>query len=98
MQRNARFDDYTATGATVTLTLKPGATLTHVSGGPTEEGYYRCETVYAYTDGIVYRDTYTDSRDCDGRYSMHTAEQLIDGKWERVNASQRDYSAEAAGY
>ena len=40
-ERNARFWVYSgnAEGGWVKLTLKPGQTLTHASGGPCDEGY-----------------------------------------------------------
>ena len=95
------------------LTLDEGETHEREWGGPTDEGYsYGGETLRHEGDRIVsYR--WTRSRDCDGPldtasesecsvyrlhayYNAHTGKYLPD--WERVNESQRDYFAEAAGY
>jgi hypothetical protein len=56
----------------VRLTLKPGESLEHCYGGPTEEGYsWTCETwtldVDQFNNPIVRREISVDASDCDGR-------------------------------
>lgn len=83
--------------ARITLTEDKPVTLYHSS--PTDEGWHSEGCTYWLENGIVYADHYTDGRDCDGRLSTeyHTR-RLTDGTWELLNRSQRDYTAEAAGY
>lgn len=69
---NARFWTY-VNGGPVKLTLKPGQSLTHETGGPTDEGWYHDITDWTYEtddDGkpIVTRNWSTDGQDCDGRH------------------------------
>jgi hypothetical protein len=109
---NARFWVY-ANDSLVKLTLKPGQVLRHVEGGYTDEGYSWTETRWEYDDFDckLLRSKTTESRDCDGRmdyfseyecglielnYSRDGEEDYPD--WKVLHRSQRDYSAEAAGY
>ena len=79
---------------------------------PNEEGYTEeIQTFYRQGDYVI-SEVEEDSRDCDGRHSSHrihrchvsmlqariTPEGVLIPKWERIEASQRDYAAEAAGY
>jgi len=70
------------------------------SGGEHEEGYsYTLET-YWYEDRLIYHESITDSRDCDGTF-LHFSSYVWDKgnqEWEKLDGSQRDYSAEAMGY
>ena len=85
--------------------------VTFESGGPDDEGFEYVSDEYVLENGVVIRNTYTESRDCDGRMSSHVRSVCPVGRlsvrefegdklpdWERSDASQRDYSAEAAGY
>lgn len=107
---NARFWAY-INGAPVKLTLAPHQTLRHVSGGLTEEGY-SWECIYWHFDGAsIHRGVTVQACDCDGRIDRHHDSQcaLADlaaceyegiayAAWSDGEESQRDYSAEAAGY
>ena len=97
--------------ADVRLTLTNGQTIALVRGGPTDEGYSHESVRFTLEGDTVVQEYDSDARDCDGRFSTSgTAECRIDRldahqyngqgypKWERVDASQRDYSAEAMGY
>ena len=91
-----------------------GKRISFSSGGPNEEGYSYTVREYWAEDGIVYRREITQSKDCDGRIDRECVTtwdgetyRLDDTvleygqplpHWERQDASQRDYSAEAAGY
>ena len=59
------------------VTLKPGQTLSHHQGNPTDEGWSSESTTYHYaaSDSCVYRQTVTDGRDCDGRLTHWYADQ-----------------------
>ena len=69
---NARFWIY-VNGGPVKITLRPGQSITHESGGPCDEGWsYESETWTLETDRnntpIVARAWCTESQDCDGRH------------------------------
>lgn len=72
---NARFWVY-VNGGPVKLTLKPGQSLTHETGGPCDEGWsheiteWTHETIdYADSETpVVTRNWSTESQDCDGRH------------------------------
>lgn len=96
------------------LTLQDGQTLTHRTGYSDEEGYSRTVESWTYEDGIVKREIGRDSTDCDGRHSYYQQDFCEpadlagaeawerDGMrvpaWSQASQSQRDHSAEAAGY
>jgi len=65
---NARFWVYLH-GSAVKLTLRPGQTMNHCYGGPTEEGWHSEATQWhlAADEPVVYRQWCSDGRDCDGR-------------------------------
>lgn len=65
---NARFWVY-VNGGPVKLTLRPGQSLEHVTGGPTEEGWQSSATRWTHDAecGVVAREWAEDGRDCDGR-------------------------------
>lgn len=107
---NARFWTYVH-GDLVKLTLRPGQTLEHSEGGPTEEGYHWLWIEWTLHHDHVTRFTREDSRDCDGRVtdeehaecaldqlSAHEFEGTRFPQWERSHERHRDYNAEAAGY
>lgn len=67
---NARFWDI-INGGLVKITLKPGQSITHFRGGPTEEGWFLEETTWYYDPYLdaVRCHTINDGVDCDGRLS-----------------------------
>ena len=67
MTRNARFWVWSLNGGWVKLTLLPGQSLTHWTGGDTDEGYSYSAETYTHDDDRVICTQTTDSRDCDGR-------------------------------
>ena len=122
----------------VRLTLRPGQSLSHWTGGATDEGVAFEATTWRNEDGDVFADYQRWGRDCDGRYAENTTSRLTGAErvdatalwspgswmpasfqpvewfgdyelhdaadnvrrstWERVEASQWDEFAEAAGY
>ena len=89
------------------ITLKLGQSLSHYTGGPTDEGWSSHEVTWTYNaPREIAREYYSDGVDCDGRLSS-CGENVWDGQelnewgypaWQDVSHSQRDYSAEAMGY
>jgi hypothetical protein len=79
-ERNARFWVYSgnAEGGWVKLTLKPGQTLSHASGGPCDEGYSYREDSWTHNGDHLQGESSTESRDCDGRYSHYWEGHAID--------------------
>lgn len=82
-------------------------------GGPTDEGFSFTCYKFTLEPGLVRLEVSTEARDCDGRievYNEYTCpidklESVLSPldatripEWECVDCSQRDYSAEAAGY
>ena len=66
--------------------------------GETEEGYSSVYELWENDGGTLYRVIHSESSDCDGNYSSVKEQKLVDGLWLKVNESQRDHSAERAGY
>lgn len=102
-----------ATNSLQRVILHADRPLTIESGGPTEEGYSYTTEHYEYhrAEGVVTRETDTRALDCDGRLDRRSLSEcpLSDlaahehngtrfPVWRRVEANQRDYSAEAMGY
>lgn len=112
MTKNIRFWDYTA--SPVKITLSPGQKLTYKKYETDDEGWILKNITWEYIDNILICVIYTDGVDCDGRLSSIQAfsceiEDLFSGgvneelnikypKWNLLNCSQRDYSAESMGY
>ena len=111
---NARFWAYVNQGP-VKITLKPNQVLSHVEGGPTDEGWSYHATCWDHEGDRVTREYTNNACDCDGRLDRYSDDECLledlregsksftnDGvampKWQRVSASQRDHSAERAGY
>lgn len=67
--RNARFWVFVNGGA-AKLTLRPGQTLRHGTGGPTDEGWSWGETSWTHAGDEVRREWVEDGRDCDGRQTQ----------------------------
>lgn len=111
---NARFWIYYAPAeCCVKVTLRPGQKIEYHSGGLTEEGSHYEWQQYSHENGVIVSRREQRGRDCDGRYSYSNTDicKLENLKayqnrytglnmplWEDGEYSQRDYSAEAAGY
>jgi len=111
--KNARFWTY-ANGSFAKITLSEGKKITHVSGGPCDEGYHWERNIWRLEAGVVVREIETRSRDCDGRHDTSNVltcpvelltatapdeyRDVPTPKWETEDSEQRDYTAEAAGY
>lgn len=110
----ARFWVYTGDCALVKITLRDGQTLHHSTGGATDEGWSRESVMWTFENGVVTRHSCNDGVDCDGRLTRSYVDSCSAANlasepayyhpgfkipaWETVNASQRDYSAEAMNY
>lgn len=107
---NARFLVW-VNGDRVTLSLTPGDSLSHSHFARTDEGFESGTVTWSLDDGVVTLDSWSESRDCDGAHRSSTTLEChvtelqsheYDGallpKWAEVGSSQRDYSAEQAGY
>jgi hypothetical protein len=68
MNRTARFWVW-ENGGWVKLTLKPGEERSRYHSCRTEEGYAADCVTWTSTEEGVLRESATDGRDCDGRYS-----------------------------
>ena len=74
---NARFWVWECDGW-VKLTVKPGETLKHYSGGPCEEGFHYEMTAWEYDKDFgedapqIVRHFTSESRDCDGPLEHHS--------------------------
>lgn len=64
----------------------------------TEEGFSATYEVLENCNGNLHRVIETESADCDGYYSSNKVQQLIESKWQTIDASQRDHAAEKQGY
>lgn len=107
---NARFWVY-ANGP-AKITLKPGQTLRHSRGGPTDEGYSYEEDSWEHLGNRIEHNWFVDGRDCDGRMTKTGSRisMLEDLKahaglddlsypvWRIEDYYQRDFEAEKAGY
>lgn len=112
-QKNVRFWIYWNCPTKITLKPGQVINICQ-GGPTEEGFHYHSETyTYDVEYGKVYRETNGISRDCDGRFEQHCTEvcgvedlklmhnDYVDidyPKWEDVEHSQRDYSAEAMGY
>ena len=56
-------------GGWVKITLNPGESFTHETGGPDEEGWSRNSTTWTYDGWCVHREYTSEGRDCDGRHA-----------------------------
>ena len=64
--RNARF--WVFINGPVKLTLKPGQTLEHMSGGYEDEGWSSDCNTWEHTGDSVFHEWSHDAQDCDGRH------------------------------
>ena len=53
----------------VKITLKPGQSLSHEHGGPTDEGWNYESQTWIHEGDCIRLDTFSDGVDCDGRLS-----------------------------
>lgn len=111
--RKARFWTL-AHGSPVKLTLRPGQKLTFGYADRTDEGWTTYGETVTHAGDVVLCDRYDYGVDCDGRSSQESLSscplpELMAGNadfdtaivwpaWRRESASQRDHTAEAAGY
>lgn len=105
-----------ANGTYSRVTLRADQSLEHCEGGPTDEGFHYAASTWWYDRdaGLLRRNYYSRSRDCDGLYEDH-AEMVCpiadlaahDGYsapwiklplWQLRDEYRRDHSAERAGY
>ena len=110
---NARFWHFGPCGP-VKLTLRPGQSLTHSTGGRTDEGWSQSSTRWTHEGETVHLEWCDDGSDCDGRLTRTgenrcALDRLHNGNvcpefgivypdWQEARVSVRDYSAEDAGY
>lgn len=101
-------------GDWVKITLRPGQSLSMFAGHNHEEGFTCQAETYTLEDDIVRAELTTWGRDCDGRHESRDDSwcHVVDLRdtypdeyaphyrptWNRGAFSQRDYTAEAAGY
>ena len=112
-ERNARFWEF-AHGSPVKVTLRPGERKSWGTAQQTEEGWESEWVIWEHAGDKVLRESGADGTDCDGRLStfneyvcplnkLHWGGWGGEGigrfpEWEKLDSSQRDYAAEAAGY
>ena len=66
MARNARFWTWVNDGW-VKITLRPDQSLSHHTGGATDEGFSYTVETWSFDGQLVECETNTTARDCDGR-------------------------------
>lgn len=110
MKKTVRFWHYATTP--VLIKMRAGQTLSHTSGGPTDEGWHRDVDVWHFDGRTVFHNWCSDGVDCDGRLMQNgkcyfdAAEAFAGNEcdgvrfpaWQQGEHSQRDFSAEAMGY
>lgn len=104
---NARFQVF-LNGQEVKITLRPGEATGWRTARMTEEGWESEDRYWHHQGDRVVSEIATDGVDCDGRLSSYyrcscPVERLRSGyegfpDWEKEEAGQRDYFAEAMGY
>lgn len=104
---NARLWVWTATGELARITLRPGQRLTHIVGGPTDEGWRVNGVTWSHDGARVSVISWHDGCDCDGRLAGGWTGET-DGlpastldtvpEFREIGDWRRDYAAEAAGY
>ena len=71
---NARFWTW-LNGDYVKITLRPGQSLTHYSGGPCEEGWSYETQVWRHAGYAVFSSWAVEAKDCDGRLDQFGSSQ-----------------------
>jgi len=107
---NARFWEW-INDSRVKLVLKEGQLLEHESGGPTEEGYWYEYNSWYHAGDCIVRETYTRSRDCDGRWDTNQTDycsidlphegpegEILYPKWVKQHSEVYDQFAQMMGY
>lgn len=94
---NARFWIWSAVGGWVKLTLRPGETLSHFSGGATEEGFSHTAETWTHEGDHVRHEWENNARDCDGRFDSGGASccSLDDLRARDMGAEVPDYPENA---
>jgi hypothetical protein len=93
----------------VRLTIRNGKQLAWYRSQQTDEGWHAEGVTYEFDGKRVTRSAFSDGTDCDGRLSredvsewdcrtLHNRLEVPLPVWSDSKVSQRDYSAEAAGY
>lgn len=104
--------NYWMGGEYAVIILGEGEHQSYSEGGPTEEGYDYTHISFTHEGDKIVMGIENTGRDCDGRIDCSSEftcdldklaghenpDGILVPIWERVSASQRDYSAEAAGY
>ena len=99
-------------GSPARITVQPGKAVELAGYQSHEEGWSSWRDTYEVIGDTIERYSESDGTDCDGRLSTEDTSVVnldslqvygpVDGvlwpAWERLTASQRDYTAEAAGY
>jgi hypothetical protein len=112
MTKTAKF--WTYVNEPTKIKLREGQSLTHVSGGPTDEGYSYEVRTWTFDGEFVVVEGAVKAQDCDGRLDTfikarcHVSKlrggyvdreaSIVYPVWQAVESSHRDYSAEAMGY
>jgi len=112
MIKQARFWVY-HNGSAARLKLNVGQTVTHRSGGYTDEGWTLEVNTYSYDGRFVECQWLNDGVDCDGRLTRsgesychvhglasgyRDEDEITYPDWTQFDERQRDYSAEAMNY
>lgn len=93
---NARFWTYhPVADSFVKLTLKPGQTLHHWQGWPTDEGWSSAAMTWSFDGEVVCREVIHDGQDCDGRLTTMRRQQcaLADLRVMREDDTLRDHKS-----
>lgn len=64
----------------VKLTLREGQSLSHVTGGPTDEGYCYSHLTWEFDGEFVTMEADCRAQDCDGRLDTHSTARCPVGK------------------
>lgn len=81
------------------FTLKPGQSLEHWQGGPTDEGYSFIAFVLTHhRDGMVTASQTSGGRDCDGEHRYYRDLVFDAGTWRETDTSEYDQFAQMMNY
>lgn len=78
-------------GSPVRVKLRAGQSVSAYEGGRTEEGYCDRGTRWTFDGEVVWREWYTDARDCDGRVETSGADHCrVDRLGDHVSGWEED--------